>query len=180
MKNQINAIKSFFFLSIIVSCSLIAQESKSQTSIGMNISQYQKDFGIGAHLISPYFFESIVAVKAGVNLQWLENIENNSTTWTPYQNFQLGLRSRHFVIENKLFIYSEGGAVLLLPNSKFSVEKTILGGYGIFGFEFKANQKISYFIELGGVGTGATAELVQNKPIYSNGFLTNIGLRIIP
>jgi hypothetical protein len=36
---------------------------------------------------------------------------------------------------------------------------------------------VSYFIELGGVGTGANADKVTGNPIYSNGFLISVGFR---
>ena len=36
----------------------------------------------------------------------------------------------------------------------------------------------SYFIEIGGIGTGATADKVANKPIYSNGLMLSTGFRI--
>ena len=37
---------------------------------------------------------------------------------------------------------------------------------------------MNYFIEMGGVGTGAIAEKSIGKPIYSNGFLLSVGLRV--
>jgi len=54
----------------------------------------------------------------------------------------------------------------------------VLGGYGLFGFEFKIAPRFAYFIELGAVGTGATADKIESKPVYSNGFLTSVGLKI--
>jgi len=154
------------------------QNQSNKLELGIQVNQFQNDFGIGAHLISPYFLNSKVAVRAGANFQWFEHYEGAETTWTPYQSFQLGLRSRTAIIENTLFIYGEGGVILILPNSDFSSEDNEFGGYGVFGFEFKPSQKFAYFIELGGVGTGAKADLVGNEPIYSNGFLTQVGFRI--
>ena len=52
-----------------------------------------------------------------------------------------------------------------------------MGGYGLFGFEFFMNSRNNYFIEIGGVGTGAVADKVANSPIYSNGLLINVGFR---
>ena len=53
----------------------------------------------------------------------------------------------------------------------------VLGGYGLLGFEFYPHRKGCYFIELGGVGTGATADKIPSSPIYSNGFLISTGIR---
>lgn len=157
-------------------CSIRSIPNKLE--VGFNISQYQKDFGVGLHLISPYFLMESVAIKAGTNLQWLENFNGKETTWTPYQNIQLGTRGRSFNVTQNIAIYGEGGIVILLPNRDFSAQQTIIGGYGLIGFEFKIIQKFGYFIELGGVGTGATADKIAGMPIYSNGFLTNVGFKI--
>jgi hypothetical protein len=156
---------------------------KAQTntvSFGFNINQVQNDFGLGIDIVSPYFSNSKIAVKLGGNFKWLEHLEFSETTWTPYQNIQIGIRGRQFIMEDKLFIYGEGGSVLLFPNTKFSTESTKFGGYGIFGFECKPTDQFGFYFEMGGVGTGATADKITNKPIYSNGFLTNVGFRIIP
>lgn len=154
------------------------QNQPNKFELGLNINQFQRDFGVGVHLISPYFLYSKVAVRAGANFQWLEYYNGTETTWTPYQNFQLGLRARNPIIENKLFIYSEGGILIILPHDDFSSKSTEFGGYGLFGFEFKPSSRIAYFLELGGVGTGAKADELPTQPIYSNGFLINVGFRI--
>ncbi|MEO0332135.1 MAG: hypothetical protein AAF223_10680, partial [Bacteroidota bacterium] len=75
-------------------------------------------------------------------------------------------------------LYGEGGIILLLPSDTFSAERTELGGYGLFGFEFYLKNNANYFIEIGGVGTGAQADKVPNKPIYSNGLLISTGFRM--
>lgn len=150
----------------------------NKLDIGFNVSQYQKDFGVGLHFRSPYFIMQSVAIKVGANIQWLENFNGTETTWTLYQNFQLGIRSRSAMVSDNIFIYGEGGVLTILPNRDFSYQSAVFGGYGLFGFEFRPIQQFAYFIELGGVGTGATADKMASKPIYSNGFLSNAGIRI--
>src|SRR5690606_20448021 len=98
------------------------------------------------------FANNSVAVKLGGNFQWLQYAENNETVWTPYQNIQMGFRGRHPIIENKIFVYGEGGVVLLLPASKFSTKNTLSGGYGLFGFEFLTHHRSGYYFEAGGMG----------------------------
>lgn len=163
---------------VVLTLNLNGQNKTNKIEVGFSVNQFQKDFGVGVHLISPYFIHSKVAVRAGANLQWFEYFNGTETTWSPYQNFQLGLRSRSEIFENKIFIYGEGGVVTILPNSDFSGKSVKFGGYGVFGFEFKPISNFAYYIELGGVGTGATANNVANNPIYSNGFLMNVGLRV--
>lgn len=170
-------IKFLLAATLLSVSSFIYAQEKNSFGVGLSINQFQDDFGLGVHIISPYFANNSVAVKLGGNFQWFQHTGNNETTWTPYQNIQIGFRGRHSIIENKMFVYGEGGTVLLLPNSKFSTEETILGGYGLFGFEFSANHRLSYYVELGGMGTGAKADKIPLKPIYSNGFTASTGLR---
>lgn len=157
--------------------SFIYAQEKNSFGVGININQFQNDFGLGVHIISPYFANNSVAVRLGANLQWLQHIDNNETTWSPYSNIQLGFRGRHQIIENKLFVYGEGGTVLILPNSAFSTKQKLFGGYGLFGFEFSYSNRLGYFIELGGMGTGAKADKIQSQPIFSNGFTASTGFR---
>lgn len=146
--------------------------------IDFNVNRYQNDFGFGLHIRSPYFFIKSVAVKAGTNIQWLEHLTGTETTWTQYQNFQLGFRGRSVLVSDNIAVYGEGGMMGILPNSDFSSLQSVFGGYGLFGFEFKPIRTFGYFIEMGGVGTGATADKVIGKPIYSTGFVTKVGLRV--
>jgi len=107
--------------------------------------------------------------------------ENGSieTTWTPYSNISFGLIGVGGEIGNFARLYGEGGFILLLPNNEFSSESNELGGYGLFGFEFYTYEHFNYFIELGATGTGAVADKVAGNPIYSNGFLINVGFRFL-
>jgi hypothetical protein len=161
----------FLFLDASTTCNA-AQTIPNKFEIGFSLSQYQKDFGIGLHVVSPYFIRKTVAIKAGTNIQWFEDFK------TTYQNIQLGIRGRSFMVTHNISMYGEGGPFIILPNSDFSSQSLVLGGYGLFGFEFKIVPRFAYFIELGAVGTGAIADKLESKPVYSNGFLTNVGLKI--
>lgn len=171
-------ISAILLLTAAVAINARAAEPKASNrpSIGFNVSQYQNDFGIGVHFLTPYFFNNSFAVKIGGNVQWLE-YSNPDARWTPYWNLQLGFRGREFIVGDKISIYGEGGLVMLLPNIEFSSRNFQAGGYGLFGFEFMTAYGLSYFIETGGIGTGARADKVPGGPIYSNGFMTNVGFR---
>lgn len=147
-------------------------------AFGFTVNQFQEDFGLGVHLVSPYFVKSSIAIRGGINFQWLENFNGTETSWTSYKNIQLGIRSRTSIISDKIFVYGEGGFIIILPNSDFSSEDMEIGGYGLFGFEFILNNHFAYFLEFGGVGTGARADKIIGIPIYSNGFLASVGYRI--
>lgn len=147
-------------------------------TLGFQISQIHRDFGMGIQITTPYFFGKLVALRASTNLQWLEHTKGNEIQSSRYQNIQLGMRSRATSVCNNIFVYGEGGSFIILPNSTFSAESLVAGGYGLFGFEFRVSPGFAYYLELGGVGTGARADKAPGKPIYSNGFLSQVGFKL--
>jgi hypothetical protein len=148
-------------------------------ALGFQLGQYQNDFGFGINLTSPYFAKNKIALRTRVNLMYNEHINsNNETVWTPYSNISLGLLSSGGKIGDYIRLYGEGGVIGLFPSDDFSSESFVIGGYGLFGFEFYMNKNNNYFIEIGGVGTAASADKALYKPIYSNGLLINTGFRI--
>jgi len=145
---------------------------------GFQLDQYEKDFGLGVSITSPYIIDDKIAFRLRTNLMFNENIQNVITTWTPYSNVSFGCVGIGGMVGDYIRLYGEGGIIGLLPSNKFSTDKFVLGGYGLFGFEFFMNNNINYFIEIGGIGTGATEDIIVTKPIYSNGLLISAGLRV--
>jgi hypothetical protein len=154
------------------------QEISHKFGIGFQLNQFQKDFGLGINVTSPYFAGKHVAIRLRANYMYFEHINDAKTIWSPYTNISLGVIGVAGTICDFIQLYGEGGFIGLLPSDKFSSENFVLGGYGIFGFEFYLQKNFNYFIELGGIGTGATADKLINKPTYSNGFMISTGLRI--
>jgi len=155
------------------------QESiSSKMGMGFNLSEYQNNFGLGLHITSPYFLYNRIAIRLKGNLMYNEYVKNHKTTWQPYSNLSLGIVGVGGEISNFLRLYGEGGPVFLFPSKDFSSEDFVFGGYGLFGFEFYMSPSFNYHIEIGGVGTGATADKINNEPVYSNGLLINTGFRI--
>ncbi|MCW5900531.1 MAG: hypothetical protein KIT10_14800 [Flavobacteriales bacterium] len=147
--------------------------------IGGQVGQHQKDFGIGLHLTSPYFAHKKTAVRLRGNVLWNEHLNGASeTTWSSYSNLSLGFVQTVGELGDRMRVYGEGGAIYLFPSEEFSTRSVVFGGYGLFGFEFFLDEHMNYFIEAGGVGTGARADEIPGKPIYSNGFLINVGVRV--
>ncbi len=165
---------------LFFSVALFAQESpSSKISFGFNLGQYQKDFGLGFNITSPYFLQESVAVRFRTNFMFYEHVKNLEITWTPYTNFTLGIVGVGGTISDWARLYGEGGVILIIPDDEFSSESSDIGGYGLFGFEFFMNPHINYYIELGGVGSGARADKILLNPIYSNGFLIQTGFRVV-
>lgn len=167
-------------VSVLLALQMHAQEGLSKKfGIGGQVGQHQKDFGIGLNITSPYFVNQKMAFRLKGNLIWNEHLNGNSEiTWSSYSNVSLGFVQSVAEISNFVRLYGEGGAILLFPSDEFSSKPVQFGAYGLFGFEFFIDEHVNYFFEAGGVGTGAKADKVVGKPIYSNGFLINVGVRL--
>lgn len=171
-------------LSLGIAFTTNAQEKKLNSGLGFGfqLSQYQRDFGIGLQTTSPYFAGDKIAVRLRANLMFTEYLDGTfldyQVTWSPYTNVSLGVIGKAADIGDHMRLYGEGGVIAIMPNSDFSDEDVVLGGYGLFGFEFFFMPAGNYFIEIGGMGTGARAETTPGQPIYSNGLTISTGLRI--
>ncbi len=105
------------------------------------------------------------------------NVYNSKSRSNTYTNFSIGLVGVGGMVGERIRLYGEGGILIINASKEISTEKTPIGAYGIFGFEFFLTKKLNYFIELGGTGIEATADKTLYSPTYSNGFLTVAGLR---
>lgn len=171
---------TLFALFICIITIQAQDQSKSLSNnlgFGFHLTQFQKDLGLGINITSPYFGHERIAVRLRGNLMFNENIQNSTITWSPYSNLSLGLIGVSGMVGEYIRLYGEGGVLGLLPSDDFSSQDFVFGGYGVFGFEFFANNKFNYFIEIGCVGTGAKADKIVSDPIYSNGLLINVGFR---
>ena len=171
---------NILLVSVLLTCFLHAQEESNINglSYGFQLNQFQTDFGFGINVTSPYSFNESLAFRLRGNLMFNQHPKDGETQWSPYSNVSLGIVSGRTKLGNHLAVYGEGGVISLFPSSEFTTEDFIFGGYGMFGFEFLISNHVNYFIELGGVGTGAEADKIPNQPIYSNGFITQVGFRI--
>lgn len=148
-------------------------------SFGFQLVKLHNEFGIGTHMLTPEYKN--LRINAKINLNWLAHIDSQGNqTWTDFLNNLVGV-NYNVSITNRMILYSEGGVVFLYPSSIFSNKPFNFGGYGLFGFEFfftdNSKRNPSYFIELGGIGTGAVANKIASNPIYANGFLISVGYR---
>jgi len=176
-------LSSLIILFCLTSSNIHAQEPdiRTNTALGFQLNQYQKDTGMGINITTPYFIYDRVAIRLRVNMMFNESLDQYASIieykWYPYFNAQLGLIGVAGFVSPRIKLYGEGGFVFLFPNQDISTVNFEFGGYGHFGFEFYMSNFNSYFIELGGVGTGARADITPGRPIYSNGFLISTGFR---
>ena len=185
MKTKMKIAIVFCFISII---NFAQQEMKPKVklrgndfALGYALNQFGKDFGIGLSATSP-FIGGRMAFRVSENYQWRESFDGDITTWKGYHNVKVGVLSVGTIICDQIRLYGEGGATIVIVDKNLSAQQTTIGGYGLFGFEFFMDKiekaPLSYYIELGGIGTGAVAEKINTKPILSNGFLITTGFRI--
>jgi len=167
-----------FLVSFVFTANAQRSDINTGLGIGFQINQYQRDFGLGVNLTSPYFADDKIAIRLRGNLMFNEHVENNETTWSPYSNISLGLIGVGGYVGDNIKLYGEGGMIGLLPPEEISSDSFKFGGYGLFGFEFYMKSSNNYFIEIGGVGTGAKADKLPNSPIFSNGLIVSAGFRI--
>ena len=168
------------FLVLCFSQAALAQDSEisHQFGLGLQVTQHQNDFGVGLHATSPYFWNHAVAVRLRGNLMFYQHPQGGLSTWTPYYNLSLGIIGASLYAGEHIRVYGEGGAIVLFPSPVFSSQSMHFGGYGLFGVEFYVAKRANLFMEIGGMGSSATADLINSKPIYSNGMIINAGYRV--
>lgn len=174
------AMFTVFFLGIMLQ--LQAQTPNPSTirngfGFGAQIVQYQNDFGIGINVVTPYFAQERIALRLRSNLMYNQNIIGTTESWVPYANLSLGLIGVGGYVHDRIRLYGEGGVISIFPSSDLTSDNLLLGGYGLFGFEFFFNDSGSYFIEIGGMGGGAVADKISSEPIYSRGLTLSAGVR---
>jgi hypothetical protein len=136
-------------------------------SLGFQLCQYQKDFGIGIHFTSPYIIGQMAFRLRG-------NVQFADPSWAPYGNIHLSFVNRIPVIKQKLFVYGEGGGGIIIANNSVSSSPVYGSGFGLFGVEFNPIPVLGFYFEMGGMGT--PARTTTGNP-YSNGFILNTAMR---
>jgi hypothetical protein len=151
------------------------RQRSSGASFGGVVSQVQNDFGFGLEMVSPRFLRGSFAVAATGKLNYVAGAD-----WERYGYGTLSLMAGITSPTPTTNLYGKAGIVGVIPSDDVARDYDVgLGALGAFGFEFFFSEERngSYFIELGGVGTGAEADAMAGEPIYANGFLANVGVR---
>ncbi len=85
-------------LSVVLIQTVKAQENEisNKMSLGFQLNQYQRDFGLGIQATTPYFAQGNMAVRFRANYMYLEHLDTENLldlemTWTPYFNICIGL-----------------------------------------------------------------------------------------
>jgi hypothetical protein len=137
------------------------------------------EFGVGLHFLTPGLFGENFRLKIGGSNQWLRGRlpGQDAQSRLGYTSIRLGIHISFPFGAKGLSGYSEGGVVETFPESRLSGRSFVLGGYGVFGLEFRMSRASASFVEFGGMGSGARAERLVGRPSYSRGFVVAAGLR---
>jgi hypothetical protein len=192
----------FFLSCLIVAIGLVAvapaqetQEQKaektdkparsSKFSIGFGLETLQDDFGMELALTTPYFANGVMAFRVRGGIAWASGIPEGETKedWLLYAPVRIAYTVSSAFAADRIRLYSEGGSILIFSIQDVASETYAgAGGYGLFGFEFFANDyvPVTYFIEGGGMGTNSEADKMISDPSLGNGFFVSVGIRWYP
>jgi hypothetical protein len=141
------------------------------SAIGMSVQRLQDTFALSGSWSSPAFFNDRARITTSGGVAWYPFATNGSgdQDWAPFGHWRLVLESGHRVGRAPLRLYGFGGAMLLFRSERLSDEVLAVAGIGGFGFEFftpsnTTSAPVSYFIEIGGVGSGARATKLFGAP----------------
>jgi hypothetical protein len=161
----------------------------SSWSLGFELHRYQDDFGLGLVVSSPLFLResSRITLRGGTSAYPYGLSAGGNQEWELWGDIGGYLESGYRVPRFPLRLYGFGGPVVVFTPSQLRSDLIAVGGEGGFGFEFfmphagdAGDGPVSYFIELGGVGTGVRADKIPARPSFGNGFLTRVGFRAYP
>jgi hypothetical protein len=158
--------------------------SKESVSLGFDLMRLQDDFGLGATVSSPTLLHWM-RLTLGGGIAWYPHgvAANGDETWDMFGHgrlvvevgptFQKGIPVRP---------YGFGGASALVLPSSLSATQMRFGGVGGFGLElaFMSGERsgpVTYYMEIGGCGYGASAEKLPTNPDVASGLLLNAGFR---
>lgn len=157
----------------------------SKFSIGFGLQTIQDDFGLELNLTTPYFSREMVAFRVRGGVAWANGVPDGETEedWQLYAPVRIAFISSWAFAADRIRLYSEAGSILIFSVQDVSEETFAgTGGYGLFGFEFFANDHVpvTYFIECGGMGTSAEADMMISDPSLANGFFATVGIHWYP
>jgi hypothetical protein len=162
------------------------REVADGVSLGYSVERLHDSFALGARFATPAWFEGAFRVTAGGGIAWYSaEFGPNDELWQPFGHWWLSFEGGQRLAGTPLRLYGFGGPILLWLPSPLADDDISIGGQGGFGFEFHFSEPdgdapVSYFIELGGLGTGASASRYPREPLVANGFLARVGLRAYP
>lgn len=149
-------------------------------ALAMSVGQRGGDFSLGAEVMTPQFFNGLVNIYGGVDVQYKAGkIQGGDQEWYPYVLTSVGLQVTADQTDRRR-LYASSALLVFAPSSKVG-SSWHMGGYGGFGVEFffASGRGCSYYIEIGGAGTIAKASNLVDKPYLGNGLTIKAGCRFL-
>lgn len=164
--------------------------TKDGASFGFAIHRMQDDFGLGLRLSTPALWRWVRFTGAG-GLAWYPHgvgSDGGSNWETMYYGSATVETGPPFLSTSVGAVrpYGFGGFIALFPPGAVSTAPVAFGGLGGFGLEARfMNGKgdegpVTYFFEIGGIGTSGIADKLASREVLASGFLIEAGLRVFP
>jgi len=136
----------------------------------MAVHRLQDDFGVSGLVASPAFFHEQVRFSATGGVTWYPygRTLSGDQDWIPFGHTRVIAESGYRARQSPLRLYGFGGAILVFRPQRLSEDLVSVGGVGGFGFEFygptdNGRASVSYFIEIGGVGSSARRTWLESR-----------------
>ena len=168
--------------SLLFATALSAQTPPSDdgVAVGWDISSFANNYGVGVRFDTARFAHGRLQVQVAGHIAWVDGVPVGEveSAWAPYSLVRVGI-VRSAPIGRLLRFYGGGGFALILPTHRVSEDAARGGGYGLTGLEIAMPEgtRTRWFVELGGMGSGARADRLEHSPIYANGFTIGWGFR---
>ncbi len=162
---------------------LADHEARDGVAIGYALHRAQDDFGMGVAIATPRFAGDRLRISLGGGGAWSPHaMSDGEQDWAGYGQASLVLEAGARAPGSPVRLYGFGGPLLFVLPDRLSDDSFALGGVGGFGFEYYfmedgGDGPVSYYTELGGIGTSARADKLAGSPMLANGFLVAVGLR---
>jgi hypothetical protein len=164
--------------------------TKDGVAVGFALHRFQDDFGVGLVAASPTFLRWLrVSARGGV--AWYPHAvsSDGTSSWEAFYYGNLAVESGPPFLAGTggaVRPYGFGGPIVVVPPSALSTASVALGGVGGFGLEARfgggpaGEGPVTYFFELGGIGTGAIANKLPTRDSLASGFFLAAGIRLYP
>jgi hypothetical protein len=160
---------------------------KTGVALGLQLQRFQDDFGLGATFVSPAFGPWVRWAATG-GVAWYPHAvrTDGMLGWEAFYHGRVTVEvGPPFRGDSIVRPYGFGGAVMLGLPGALSKDSLAYGGVGGFGFEFRfrtprRDGPVTYFMELGAIGTNAKASRFTTNESIASGFLIAAGFRGYP
>lgn len=173
--------KEFVFLWVaigFISISLPGNAQQSPFQIGIQLQQLQDQFGLGVN-VGVFLGPQRIMLRTSAVQHWLRKNSGEGNHQATYQAIRLGSAGCWRVTEG-VEVYGEGGLQMLCVGRMLTEQRTLWGGYGVFGFAFypEETRGASLFLEIGATTAGMRAKLLPGVSAFGAGQIISTGFRV--